>query len=64
MGLTAAMLAAPYLSRKAGLSGSGVGAEVWELSISEERPRPSRKVNGSSKELEEYEEPGADSREE
>lgn len=51
MGLTAAILAAPYLSRKAGRSGSGAGAELGVLSISEERVRPSRKAKGSSKEL-------------
>lgn len=45
------LISATYLSRKAGRSGSGAGAEFWELSISEESPRPSRKVRGSSKEL-------------
>lgn len=53
-----------HLSRKAGLSGSGTGAELCELSISEERPRPSRKASGSSKDVEEYDEPGSPKREE
>lgn len=42
-----------HLSRKAGRSGRGAGAELWELSISEDRPRPSGKERASSKELEE-----------
>lgn len=53
MGLTAAMLAAPYLSRYAGRSGRGAGVVLCELSIKEEKPRPSRQTIGSSIEVDE-----------
>lgn len=41
-----------HLSRKPGRSGSGAGAGLWELSISEGRPRPSLKARGSNNDLE------------